>query len=184
MKRKPTENNDSSTRRRRRFGASGKAAFKLFVFRWLYDSLPLNRDCRNSAFPQGSDTQEVREGNIGLEQQEDSSSSDASQKAEGAGALTVASLLGQDAGALQDSGSNIQQTGPPSSTDVTYPNPKNFAERLMSAMEMGVAQDSIFWVGDGKAVALHKNSLKKKAVAQTYFKVSNYGALLRNLNRW
>ena len=67
---------------------------------------------------------------------------------------------------------------------VTHPNPKNFAERLMFALEKGMGADVIKWAGDGRAVAIHPKKLKKDTVLETHFRVKNYGAFIRNCNRW
>jgi hypothetical protein len=58
--------------------------------------------------------------------------------------------------------------------DVTYPNPKSFAERLMKALEKNIAPQCLWWVGDGKGVALHTKSLKEGDVLENHFKVTQY----------
>jgi hypothetical protein len=67
---------------------------------------------------------------------------------------------------------------------VSYPNPKNFAERLMHVMEAEMAPDSIWWVSDGKAVALHPKRLKKGTILKSHFQANKYSSFLRNFNRW
>lgn len=66
---------------------------------------------------------------------------------------------------------------------VTYPNPKSFAERLMKALESDVAPNCLWWVGEGKGVALHTKSLKEANVLSTHFNVFLYSGFIRNLNR-
>ena len=67
---------------------------------------------------------------------------------------------------------------------VTHPNPKNFAERLMFALEKGMGSDVINWQGEGRAVAIHPKKLKKDPILEDHFRVKNYGAFIRNCNRW
>jgi hypothetical protein len=67
---------------------------------------------------------------------------------------------------------------------LSYPKPKNFAERLMNAVERGIASDSVWWVGGGKAVALHPNNLKNCPELTQYFKAKDYSGFIRNCNRW
>ena len=66
----------------------------------------------------------------------------------------------------------------------SYPKPRNFAERMMNALERGIASDSISWAGDGKGVALHTNKLKDSPELTSYFKAKDYSAFIRNCNRW
>lgn len=67
---------------------------------------------------------------------------------------------------------------------LSYPKPKNFAERLMNALERDIASESVWWVGEGKAIALHPNSLKKCPELTEYFKAKDYSGFIRNCNRW
>lgn len=67
---------------------------------------------------------------------------------------------------------------------VTHPNPKNFAERLLLALEKGMSSDVVKWAGEGRAVAIHPKKLKKDPILEDHFKVKNYGAFIRNCNRW
>lgn len=69
-------------------------------------------------------------------------------------------------------------------SNVSYPSPKNFAERFMGVLESGVASDLVWWVGDGKAVALHSKKLKNFSLLELYFRCKSYSALIRNFNRW
>ena len=62
--------------------------------------------------------------------------------------------------------------------------PKNFADRLMRVLLNDVAPDSLWWVGDGKAVAFHSKNLTKGDLLQTHFKTKDYNAFIRNCNRW
>lgn len=66
----------------------------------------------------------------------------------------------------------------------THPNPKNFAERLMFALEKGMGSSVILWAGGGAAVAIHPKKLKKDNILESHFRVKNYGAFIRNCNRW
>lgn len=67
---------------------------------------------------------------------------------------------------------------------LSYPKPKNFAERLMNALERDIASESVWWVGEGKAIALHPNNLKKCPELTEYFKAKDYSGFIRNCNRW
>jgi len=66
----------------------------------------------------------------------------------------------------------------------SYPTPKNFAERMMNALETGIGRDAISWVGQGRAVALNSNILKENPLLTTYFKAKDYSGFIRNCNRW
>ena len=68
--------------------------------------------------------------------------------------------------------------------NVTHPNPKNFAERLMFALEKGMGSDVINWQGEGRAISIHPKNLKKDPILENHFRVKNYGAFIRNCNRW
>lgn len=68
--------------------------------------------------------------------------------------------------------------------DFSYSKPKNFAERMMNALERGLASDAISWAGDGRAVALNTNELKNSPELTSYFKAKDYSAFIRNCNRW
>jgi HSF-type DNA-binding len=62
--------------------------------------------------------------------------------------------------------------------------PKNFADRLMRVLLNDVAPDTLWWVGDGTAVAFHPKNLKKGTLLGTHFKTKDYNAFIRNCNRW
>ena len=66
---------------------------------------------------------------------------------------------------------------------LTYPKPRNFAERLMYVLETGAASDALWWV-EGKAVALHQKRLKKGTAMKDFFNVKEYSGFIRNCNRW
>ncbi|CAB9524193.1 HSF-type DNA-binding [Seminavis robusta] len=77
-----------------------------------------------------------------------------------------------------------KKAGDESPSKLSYPKPKNFAERMMNALEKGIASESIWWVGDGKAVALHPKNLKMSSSLTEYFKAKDYSGFIRNCNRW
>lgn len=62
--------------------------------------------------------------------------------------------------------------------------PKNFADRLMRVLLNGGAPDTLWWVADGKAVAVHARNLKRGNLLETHFKIKHYNAFIRNCNRW
>lgn len=62
--------------------------------------------------------------------------------------------------------------------------PKNFADRLMRVLLNDAAPDTLWWVGNGKAVAFHPKNLKKGTLLLTHFKTKDYNAFIRNCNRW
>lgn len=69
--------------------------------------------------------------------------------------------------------------------NVTFANPKNFSERLMTVLESNVSPEGFWWVADGKAIALHTKYLKKSAgLLKTHLKVSEYTTMIRNMSRW
>ena len=61
---------------------------------------------------------------------------------------------------------------------------KNFAERLMRYLQRTGGDDTIWWIGDGKAIAIHTKNLRKGDLMSSYFKVKDYGVFVRNCNRW
>lgn len=71
-----------------------------------------------------------------------------------------------------------------STEGVTYASPRNFAERLMKALETKLCPDGLWWTGEGKAIALSTKNLKESSLLQDYFKVTQYSGFIRNLNRW
>ena len=67
----------------------------------------------------------------------------------------------------------------------TYPNPGNFAERLMHVLENEIAKDSLWWLGEqGEAVAVHPEKIQDSPVLQSHFQGNRYSSFIRNLNRW
>ena len=68
--------------------------------------------------------------------------------------------------------------------NLSYPKPKNFAERMMNALERGIASDAISWAGGGKAIALKTKHLKNSPELASYFKAKDYSGFIRNCNRW
>jgi len=69
-------------------------------------------------------------------------------------------------------------------SNLSYPSPKNFAERMMNALESGLAAESIWWVGGGKAVALCPKKLRHSEHLTSYFRAKDYSGFIRNCNRW
>ena len=67
---------------------------------------------------------------------------------------------------------------------LTYPHPKNFAERLMSALQANLAPECLGWAEEGAAVWLNQKHLKRGIFLSTHFHISNVGAFIRNFNRW
>lgn len=61
---------------------------------------------------------------------------------------------------------------------------KNFAERLMRVLHLGIGNDTIWWIGEGKAIAVHTRNLKKGTLLADNFKVKDYSVFIRNCNRW
>ncbi|CAB9505791.1 HSF-type DNA-binding [Seminavis robusta] len=66
----------------------------------------------------------------------------------------------------------------------TYPQPRNFAERLMWVLESNAAPDTIWWEEDGQAVALHVDNLKTGDVLNQHFQGIKYKFFIRNFSRW
>ena len=77
------------------------------------------------------------------------------------------------------SDSSVSSDGTP-----PYRQAKNFAERLMRVVQDGIAADSLWWVGNGKGVAIHKKNLRKSPVLASHFNIKDYNVFSRNLNRW
>jgi HSF-type DNA-binding len=61
---------------------------------------------------------------------------------------------------------------------------KNFAERLMHVLEHKIGSDTVWWVGEGKAVAIHARNLKESDLLSQHFRVKDYSVFIRNCNRW
>lgn len=68
----------------------------------------------------------------------------------------------------------------------TYPKPKNFAERMMNALENDVDPNIISWLksNNDDLVAINLKALKNSNVLETYFQGVRYAAFARNLSRW
>lgn len=62
--------------------------------------------------------------------------------------------------------------------------PKNFAERLMKVLQSEIGTDTVWWLGDGKAVAIHSRNLRRGKMLQEHFKVKDFSVFIRNCNRW
>ena len=65
-----------------------------------------------------------------------------------------------------------------------YPNPSNFAERLMHVLDNEIAKESIWWLGKGEAIAVHPEKIKASPVLASHFQGNRYTSFIRNLNRW
>jgi HSF-type DNA-binding len=90
-----------------------------------------------------------------------------------------------DSGQESAAASDAAVAGATSSEGLHYPNPKNFAERLMNVLERGIAPDCIWWVDEGiRGVAIQPKKLKKGTLLQTHFSGNKYSAFLRSFNRW
>lgn len=76
------------------------------------------------------------------------------------------------------SGSTNTQNTPP------YRKAKNFAERLMIVLQDELAKDSLWWVGNGMGVAIHKKNLKRSPILKSHFNIGDFIVFSRNLNRW
>jgi hypothetical protein len=72
----------------------------------------------------------------------------------------------------------------PKEVDMPYKKCKNFAERLMRVLHFGIGKDTIWWIGEGKAIAIHTRNLKKGNMLSDHFKVKDYSVFIRNCNRW
>lgn len=68
--------------------------------------------------------------------------------------------------------------------EMPYKKCKNFAERLMRVLNLGIGSDTIWWIGEGKAVAIHTRNLKAGTLLADEFKVKDYSVFIRNCNRW
>lgn len=69
--------------------------------------------------------------------------------------------------------------------EVTMAHPKNFAERLMRALQIGAIPDMVWWIGNGSAVAIQPKKLKKSNEAiRKHLQVKDYSAFLHSFNRW
>lgn len=65
-----------------------------------------------------------------------------------------------------------------------YPNPSNFAERLMHVLDNEIAKESLWWLGNGEAIAVHPEKIKESPVLASHFQGNRYTSFIRNLNRW
>lgn len=96
-------------------------------------------------------------------------------------AVTASQGGGQQGASVAAAAAAVAQ---PAENQLTYPKPRNFAERLMFVLESGLATDCLFWAGNGEAVALHSKNLKKGTCIKDYFNVKDYSGFIRNCNRW
>lgn len=65
-----------------------------------------------------------------------------------------------------------------------YPDPSNFAERLMHVLDNEIAKESLWWLGKGEAIAVHPEKIKASPVLASHFQGNRYTSFVRNLNRW
>jgi len=54
----------------------------------------------------------------------------------------------------------------------------------MRVLQTDAGGDMLWWVGDGKAVAIQKKKLSKGALLDSHFNIKDYAVFSRNLNRW
>ena len=90
---------------------------------------------------------------------------------------------GSDSGS-QSSEDKKPKAVPAKDGNAPHRKPKNFAERLMKVLREEISQDTIWWIGDGKAVAIHTKNLKQGNLLTEHFKVKDYTVFIRNCNRW
>ena len=65
-----------------------------------------------------------------------------------------------------------------------FPNPNNFPERLFHVLENNIASESLWWLGEGEAVAVHPDKIQESPVLTSHFQGNRYSSFVRNLNRW
>lgn len=75
----------------------------------------------------------------------------------------------------------------------TYPKPKNFAERMMNALETKADPEVISWLADSDGgdnkddadlISINTKVLKDSEILETNFQGIRYAAFVRNLSRW
>lgn len=88
----------------------------------------------------------------------------------------------EDDGSDASSGSSDKK--PKAAPGPTEKKPKNFAERLMRYLQAGGGDNVMWWIGDGKAIAVHTKNLRKGDLLSSQFKVKDYQVFIRNCNRW
>jgi len=66
----------------------------------------------------------------------------------------------------------------------TYPNPTTFAEKVMHILENGIAPQAIWWVDNGKSIALHPEKSKSSGMLAKYFQGNRFATFVRTLTRW
>lgn len=66
----------------------------------------------------------------------------------------------------------------------TYPNPGSFSERLMHVLENEITPESLWWLGEGEAIAIHPEKIEASGVLVNQFQGNRYSSFIRNLNRW
>ena len=54
----------------------------------------------------------------------------------------------------------------------------------MRYLQAGGGDDVMWWVGDGKAIAIHTKNIRKGDLLSRQFKVKDYPVFIRNCNRW
>ena len=65
----------------------------------------------------------------------------------------------------------------------TYPNPTNFAERVMHILENNIAPSAIWWV-DGQSIALHPEAARSTGLLATHFHANRFSTFVRTFVRW
>lgn len=70
-----------------------------------------------------------------------------------------------------------------SSRSGTFPNPTNFAERVMHILENRIAPSAIWWV-DGQVIALHPDAAKNTGLLTTHFHANRFSTFVRTFVRW
>jgi hypothetical protein len=96
-------------------------------------------------------------------------------------------------GSLANSTATLSQVAPSvdsaralshEATALSYPNPRNFAERLISALQRGIGTSCLTWIGDGRAIALHSKNIKNSTEFLQHFRLPKYSNLIRSCTRW
>lgn len=65
----------------------------------------------------------------------------------------------------------------------TFPNPINFAERVMHILENEIAPSAIWWA-DNQSIALHPEQAKNTGLLANHFHASRFSTFVRTLLRW
>lgn len=65
-----------------------------------------------------------------------------------------------------------------------FPTPNSFPEKLFHVLENSIAPESLWWLGEGEALAVHPHKIQTSPVLESYFQGNRYSSFIRNLNRW